>query len=187
MSSVMQILLWSPVQVSILACAVLGVGSLLGRRRPAAGASVAAAALLAVAGLTATAFSPWPAWHLGWENLPWSHLANSHDQQAKPAGREMPNRFAQSRPMTSLWTLTRSPAIRPARRLSRRFRRRDSGRHWPTIGLDSSPRFTSSASPAWPCESHSDWRPSSYRRNSHPVTDRRLGELADVVPHSSVA
>ena len=97
MSSVTQILLWCPVQVSVLACAALGVGSLLGRRRPAAGASVAVAALLAVAGLTATAFCPWPAWHLGWEKLPWSRAADAHGQPAEPAGRDTPIRFAQSR------------------------------------------------------------------------------------------
>lgn len=135
MSSVTQILLWCPVQVSVLACTALGVGSLLGRRRPAAGATVAVAALLAVAGLTATAFCPWPAWHLGWEKLPWSHSADSHIQRAEPAGREAPVRSPSLASMTTL--STRSPAIRPKTRLSRPLRRRDSGAHWPIIGWDS--------------------------------------------------
>jgi beta-lactamase regulating signal transducer with metallopeptidase domain len=182
MSSVTQILLWCPVQVSVLACAALGVGSLLGRRRPAAGASVAVAALLAVAGLTATAFCPWPAWHLGWEKLPWSHAADAHSQPAEPAGRDTPIRFAQSRldddlvdakaiasdspreaaaPITSssrLWTVLAD--------------------HW--LGLVAALYFVGVAGMAVRIAlGFAAVR--SYRRNSHPVTDRRLGELADVV------
>ena len=45
MSALTQVLLWCPVQVSVLAFAALCVGSLFGRRRPAAGATVAVAAM----------------------------------------------------------------------------------------------------------------------------------------------
>ncbi len=182
MSSVTQILLWCPVQVSVLACAALGVGSLLGRRRPAAGASVAVAALLAVAGLTVTAFSPWPAWHLGWEKLAWSHPADLHSQQAEPAGREIPDRFAQSRldddivdanaiPRDSL-----SEAAVPTSSSSRLWT--VLADHW--LGLVATLYFVGVAGMAVRIAlGFAAVR--SYRRNSHPVTDRRLGELADVV------
>ena len=97
MSPLTQVLLWCPIQVTVLAFAALGVGSLFGRRRPAAGATVAVAALLAVAGLTVTAFAPWPAWGLNWERLPWSHAAAASSQQAKPPGPETLNKFSISR------------------------------------------------------------------------------------------
>jgi hypothetical protein len=57
MNSLAQVLLWCPVQVTVLALAALGIGTIAGRRRPAAGALVAVAALLAVVGLTATALA----------------------------------------------------------------------------------------------------------------------------------
>jgi len=71
MNSLTQIVLWCPVQVTVLAIAALGIGTVVGRRRPAAGAVVAAAALVAVVGVTATAFSPWPDWTIAWDRLPW--------------------------------------------------------------------------------------------------------------------
>jgi beta-lactamase regulating signal transducer with metallopeptidase domain len=182
MSSLTQILLWCPVQVSVLACAALGVGSLLGRRRPAAGASVTVAALLAVAGLTATAFCPWPAWHLGWEKLPWSHAADSHGQQAQPAERETPIRFAQSRPADDLVDARtiagdspREAAV-PTASSSRLWTALAD--HW--LGLVAAIYFVGVAGMAVRIAlGFAAVR--SYRRNSHPVTDRRLGELADVV------
>ncbi|HUE17152.1 MAG TPA: M56 family metallopeptidase [Planctomycetaceae bacterium] len=70
-------LLWCPVQVTVLALAALGIEAIIGRRRPAAGALVAASALVAVVGLTATALSPWPDWGMTWNRLPWRHATAS--------------------------------------------------------------------------------------------------------------
>ena len=181
MSSVTQILLWCPVQVSVLACAVLGVGSLLGRRRPAAGATVAVAALLAVAGLTATAFCPWPAWHLGWENLQWSHPADTRNQQAEPAGRDTPGRFTQSRlddDLVDAHAIAGEPqeAAVPIASSSRLWT--VLADHW--LALVAALYVIGVAGMAVRIAlGFAAVR--SYRRNSHPVTDRRLGELADVV------
>ena len=180
MSSVTQILLWCPVQVSVLACAALGVGSLLGRRRPAAGATVAVAALLAVAGLTATAFCPWPAWHLGWEKLPWSHSADSHIQRAEPAGREAPSPFAQSRLdddfVDTIAGDSPQNAAVPTASSSRLWGALAD--HW--LGLVAGLYFIGVAGMAVRIALGLA-AVGSYRGNSHPVTDRRLGELADVV------
>ena len=80
-----QALLWCPVQVTVLALAALGIEAIIGRRRPAAGALVAALALIAVVGLTATAFSPWPSWPMTWDRLPWRHAT----EPSNVAGRRL--------------------------------------------------------------------------------------------------
>jgi beta-lactamase regulating signal transducer with metallopeptidase domain len=73
------LLWWCPVQVTVLAILALGLDALLGRRRPAAGALVAASALIAVVGLTAGALSPWPSWPVAWDRLPWRQAAPAID------------------------------------------------------------------------------------------------------------
>jgi beta-lactamase regulating signal transducer with metallopeptidase domain len=69
MNSLVQVLLWCPIQVTVLAAAALGLDAMIGRRRPAARALVATAALVAVVGLSATALCPMPAWGINWESL----------------------------------------------------------------------------------------------------------------------
>jgi hypothetical protein len=66
---------WCPVQITLLAVGALGIDAIIGRRRPAAGALVAAATLAAVVGLTASALAPWPAWAVRWDPLSWRHAA----------------------------------------------------------------------------------------------------------------
>ena len=56
-----QPLLWCCLQVTLLAVAALVFNALFARRRPAAGAVIAASALFAVVGLTAMASAPGPA------------------------------------------------------------------------------------------------------------------------------
>jgi beta-lactamase regulating signal transducer with metallopeptidase domain len=53
---------WCPLQITVLTLLALGLDAIIGRRRPAAGALVVASALIAVVGLTAAVFSPWPSW-----------------------------------------------------------------------------------------------------------------------------
>src|SRR5580693_4923038 len=86
MSALTRALLWSPVQVTVLALAAIVIGAIVGRRRPSAGALVAAAALVAMVGLTAAALSPWPAWDISWEWLPRHHpIATSDGKPEQPA------------------------------------------------------------------------------------------------------
>jgi beta-lactamase regulating signal transducer with metallopeptidase domain len=75
-----QLLLWCCLQVTLLAVLALVLNSLFARRRPAAGAVVAASALFAVVGLTAMALSPWPSWHLSWD-----HVFLQHAEEAEGA------------------------------------------------------------------------------------------------------
>jgi beta-lactamase regulating signal transducer with metallopeptidase domain len=74
-----QLLWWCPLQVTVLAALALGIDALIARRRPAAGALVAATALVAVVGLTAGALSPWPSWHSTWDRLPWRQVTVASD------------------------------------------------------------------------------------------------------------
>ncbi len=182
MSPLTQVLLWCPIQVTVLAFAALGVGSLFGRRRPAAGATVAVAALLAVAGLTVTAFAPWPAWGLNWERLPWSHAAASSIQQAKPPGPETLNKFSISRLDDDFVDL---------------HARADDSSQEAAVSISLWSRARAFLTGNWIGILAALYcvglvlmlirialgfaAVRSYRRHSHPVTDRRLGELADVV------
>jgi beta-lactamase regulating signal transducer with metallopeptidase domain len=79
MSLTIQLLLWCCLQVTLLAVAALVFNSLFARRRPAAGAVIAASALFAVVGLTAMALSPWPSWHLSWDHVFLRHAAKTED------------------------------------------------------------------------------------------------------------
>lgn len=82
------LLLWCPVQVTVLAVAALALDAVIGRRRPAAGALVAAAALVAVVGLSAAALSPWPSWPVTWDRLPWRSLSAASDSPADGAAED---------------------------------------------------------------------------------------------------
>ena len=112
MNSLAQFLLWCPVQVTVLALAALVIGAIVGRRRPAAGASVAAAALLAVVGLTATALSPWPAWTISWDRLPWTHVNVASEARTE----EPASHTATSNPVCSSLSLRNSIPAPPALR-----------------------------------------------------------------------
>jgi beta-lactamase regulating signal transducer with metallopeptidase domain len=79
MSLTIQLLLWCCLQVTLLAVAALVFNSLFARRRPAAGAVIAASTLFAVVGLTAMALSPWPSWHLSWDHVFLRHAAKAED------------------------------------------------------------------------------------------------------------
>jgi beta-lactamase regulating signal transducer with metallopeptidase domain len=72
-------LLWCCVQVTVLALAAIGIEAIIGRRRPAAGALVAALGLIAVVGLTTAALSPWPSWPMAWASLPRSRATGPSD------------------------------------------------------------------------------------------------------------
>src|SRR5690242_8771770 len=85
MNTIIHALLWCAVQVTVLAIAALAIGTVVVRRRPAAGALVAAAALLAVSGLTATARSPVPAWPISWDRLAWRQATRIADTTADHA------------------------------------------------------------------------------------------------------
>jgi beta-lactamase regulating signal transducer with metallopeptidase domain len=180
MSALTQALLWSPVQVTVLALAAMAIGAIVGRRRPAAGALVAAAALVAMVGLTAAALSPWPAWDISWGWLPGGHPIAVGGVQA--------DRLA---PTTDF-----NLSARPLAEMD--FSQAIDG---PVIVDESGQGFLSRL---W-LHVSSDWAVlvallylagvvgmalrialgllavRGYRRHSHPITDRRLGELADVL------
>jgi beta-lactamase regulating signal transducer with metallopeptidase domain len=182
MNSWTQILLWCPVQVTALALAAIVIGAIVGNRRPAAGALVASAALLAIVGLTATALAPWPAWAISWDRLPWTHSTVASE------------------------TITEDPAPHPAINLSTRELDNEQGYERPIVSQSTADQAqpASFLDKAWTSIS-GNWitvavvlylagvaimvlrialglvAVRGYRRNSHPVTDRRLGELADVV------
>ena len=71
---------WCPLQITVLTLLALGVDAVVGRRRPAAGALVVASALIAVVGLTAVAFSPWPSWVPTVERLTPRRIARAVDE-----------------------------------------------------------------------------------------------------------
>jgi beta-lactamase regulating signal transducer with metallopeptidase domain len=182
MNSLTQILLWCPVQVTVLALAALAVGSIAGRRRPAAGALVAAAALLAVVGLTATALSPWPTWTISWDRLPWTRttvVSETKDEgpatsaAIKPTPREIDNERADERPVVRPSTTGQAPA--------------DSflDRTWSAVVGNwiklAVALYLAGVGVMVLRIALGITAVRGYRRNSHPVTDRRLGELADVV------
>jgi beta-lactamase regulating signal transducer with metallopeptidase domain len=182
MNSFAQVLLWCPVQITVLALAALAIGTIAGRRRPAAGALVAAAALLAVVGLTATALSPWPTWAVSWDRLPWTHAtAASELKTAGPAPRaainlstpELDNKKVYERPMGGQSTSDQARA----ESFSDRTWAAVLG-NWVTlvavlylvgVGLMALRIALGLVAVR------------GYRRNSHPITDRNLSELADVV------
>jgi beta-lactamase regulating signal transducer with metallopeptidase domain len=182
MNSLAQVLLWCPVQVTVLALAALFIGTIAGRRRPAAGALVAAASLLAVVGLTATALAPWPAWAISWDRLPWTHATAASEAKAE------------------------GPASPGAIKLPSRELDNEQGYERPIVrhSTTSPPQSDSFLDRAWTTIS-GNWvaltavlyvagvggmllrialglvAVQGYRRHSHPITDRTLGELADVV------
>jgi beta-lactamase regulating signal transducer with metallopeptidase domain len=84
MSAFAQDFLWSPVQVTVLAAAALGIDAMIGRRRPAARALVAISALVAVVGLSATALCPFPAWGINWDSV-FGHPRQTSDPTAAGA------------------------------------------------------------------------------------------------------
>jgi beta-lactamase regulating signal transducer with metallopeptidase domain/uncharacterized protein (UPF0248 family) len=182
MNSLTQILFWCPVQVTVLVLAALAIGSIAGRRRPAAGALVAAAALLAVVGVTATAFSPWPAWVIAWDgylglhaiaeseikadgpaphaalNVASSQLDKDQDFERPVAGRATPLQ-APAEPffdkawavMTDNWALLAAGLY--------------------LVGVGAMALRIAFGLMAV----------RGYRRNSHPITNRPLNELTDVI------
>ena len=80
MNLTIQLFLWCCLQVTLLAVAALVFNSLFARRRPAAGAVIAASALFAVVGLTRNRVSaPGPAAHLNWEQVSWRSPAQAED------------------------------------------------------------------------------------------------------------
>ena len=182
MNSLSQILLWCPVQVTVLAFAALGIGAIAGRRRPAAGALVATAALIAVVGLTATALAPWPAWAISWDRLPWTHATEA--RQAKTDD-----------------TVVHAATNLPAREIDNEKGYERSIVSQSTTGPAQADSFLDKAWTSitgnWPMWVTALYLAGvgtmvlrivlglvavrGYRRNSHPITDRRLGELADVV------
>jgi len=182
MSALTRALFWSPVQVTVLALAAIAIGAIVGRRRPAAGALVAAAALVAMVGLTAAALSPWPAWDISFDWLPRNHPIATSD--AKP-----------ERPATAATANLPAQAFDDARDFEQPIKGRSISRHNPAQG--------------WPDRdwnrTANDWAVLAvvlylagvalvalrialgllavrgYRRHSHPITDRAINELADVV------
>ncbi|HEV8066568.1 MAG TPA: M56 family metallopeptidase [Planctomycetaceae bacterium] len=78
MNVVLQALSWCSVQVTVLATVALGMDAMVGRRRPAARAIVAISALVAVVGLSATALCPLPAWGINWDSV----IESLHPSQA---------------------------------------------------------------------------------------------------------
>jgi beta-lactamase regulating signal transducer with metallopeptidase domain len=182
MNAIIQTLLWCPVQVTVLALAALAIGTLAGRRRPAVGAWVAVAALLAVVGLTATALSPTPAWKISWDGFLWNRATATVD----------PNTGGPA-PRTAIPLTTSEIADVVGGE-------RTTGPTSPSAQAPAESFFTK----AWGWLG-GNWIPLAavlyligvigmglrivlglaavrgYRRHSHPITDRRLGELADVV------
>ncbi|HEV3303936.1 MAG TPA: M56 family metallopeptidase, partial [Planctomycetaceae bacterium] len=182
MNSLTQILFWCPVQVTVLALAALAIGAIAGRRRPAAGALVAAAALLAVVGLTATALAPWPAWTISWDRLPWTHAIAANEAKTEgltsPAAtnfptRELDNEQGYERPIVSQSTTVPSRAeISPDKTWAA-----ISG-NWITLAAV---LYLVGVGVMMLRIALGLVAVRGYRRHSHPITDRKLGELADVV------
>ncbi|HEV8066567.1 MAG TPA: M56 family metallopeptidase [Planctomycetaceae bacterium] len=181
MSALTRALLWSPVQVTVLALAAIAIGAIVGRRRPSAGALVAAATLVAMVGLTAAALSPWPAWDISWEWLPKHHpIAAGDGKPEQPAIAATANLSAQT--------------FDDPRDFEQPLKGRSTTGHEPAGLLDRDWNQTAN-----------DWAMLAvvlylagvallalrialgllavrgYRRHSHPITDRALNELADVV------
>ena len=71
---------WCPLQITVLTLLALGLDAVIGRRRPAAGALVVASALIAVVGLTAAVFSPWPNWVPTVERFTSRRIASAVDE-----------------------------------------------------------------------------------------------------------
>ncbi len=182
MNSLTQVLLWCPVQVTVLALAALAICTIVGRRRPAAGALVAAVALVSVACLTLTAFVPWPAWAISWENAPWGHAITANDAQGARPDSHAPINLA-------------------TQQLGD-----DEGSEKSLVGRSSPPREPSETLvDRASAIVFGDWTRLAvilylagvalvalrialgllavrgYRRHSHPITDRALNDLADVV------
>ena len=87
MNSLAQVLLWCPVQVTVLATAALAMDAMIGRRRPAARAVVAISALVAVVVLSATTLCPLPAWGINWD----SHFGRLRQTSDLTAAASAPN------------------------------------------------------------------------------------------------
>jgi beta-lactamase regulating signal transducer with metallopeptidase domain len=176
------VLLWCPVQVTVLAIAALGIDAVIGRRRPAARALVAASALIAVVGLTATAMCPWPAWAIAWDGLPWRHMTESSQtiadrQEPDIATGVSTSRFGDDRGSDGSFSKRSTSADEKADSVL--------GRFWATVASNwamlvailyvvgvggMAVRFGLGLAAV-----------RSYRRDSRPVADRRLRDLVNVV------
>jgi beta-lactamase regulating signal transducer with metallopeptidase domain len=77
---------WCPLQITVLTLLALGIDAVIGLRRPAAGALVVASALIAVVGLTAAAFSPWPSWVPAVERFTPRQIASAVEVPARFGG-----------------------------------------------------------------------------------------------------
>jgi beta-lactamase regulating signal transducer with metallopeptidase domain len=67
MNVLTEALLWCSVQVTVLAVAALCIDVIVGGRRPAARSVIVTSALVAVVGLSATALCPLPSWRINWD------------------------------------------------------------------------------------------------------------------------
>jgi beta-lactamase regulating signal transducer with metallopeptidase domain len=182
MNSLTQILLWCPIQVTLLAIAALAVGGLAGRRRPAAGAVVAAAALLAVVGVTAMALSPWPDWAISWERLPWHNATAAVEVPANPSALG-----PAIQPTEPVFDDRHNYELPIASRATAAQERTESFAHrvWALVagnGITIAAVLYLVGVSLMLLRIGLGLRAvAGYRRNSHPITDRSLNELADVV------
>jgi beta-lactamase regulating signal transducer with metallopeptidase domain len=180
MNSLTEILLWCPIQVTVLAIAALTVGTLAGRRRPAAGAVVAAVSLFAVVGVTATVLSPWPDWAISWERFAW-HKAAVVEAPANPTDVHVAIQPSEQvvddgydyEPIAGRATA----AQRPAGSYVHRAWALIAG-NWITVAATV---YLIGVGLMLVRIAVGLRAVSGYRRNSHPITDRALNELAEVV------
>ncbi|HXY34981.1 MAG TPA: M56 family metallopeptidase [Planctomycetaceae bacterium] len=182
MSSLTQILLWCPVQVTVLALVALAVGMIAGRRRPAAGALIAAAALISFVGLTALAFSPWPDWSISWDRLAWRQAVVADDTSPE-APSEGPAFNFIARPSKEVRGLEQpipacSTGLRQPEASLLDHARADVPADWPRL---IAVLYLAGVAAMALRIALGLLAVRGYRRHSHPITDRRLGELADVI------
>jgi beta-lactamase regulating signal transducer with metallopeptidase domain len=183
MNALSQALLWSPVQVTALAVVAITIGALAGRRRPAAGALVAAVALVSIVGLTAVAFAPWPRWEISWDRLPWSPASTAADTnaagQAAEAAIELPRGAFDGldQPIKGRSTAPHRPAQQSTQGLLERAWNAVSG-GWLIVAAV---LYLAGVAGMGVRIALGLLAVRGYRRHSHPITDRRLAELADVV------